>query len=65
MIPTQQAVKVHIIAGIIILAGSLEPAAALIDITVDGINWIQAAFITKNNAISFDALPSFSLFISL
>ena len=38
MIPTQQAVKVHIIAGIIILAGSLEPAAALIDITVDGIN---------------------------
>ena len=55
------AVPVDIIAGSIITPGFVEPAAALIDNTVDGTNWIHAAFNTKNNAISLLALP-FSLF---
>ena len=51
-------------AGSIITPGFEEPAAALIDNTVDGTNWIQAAFKTKNNARNMFSVIWFLIWVA-
>ena len=65
MTPTTAAVPVELTVGIIIIPGFTELHAALIEIIVEGINWIQVAFKTKKSAISFDAVSLSLLSLSI